>query len=265
MKRFLKSLLVLLLVLVPMTFANAKKKTTTTTTTAATNNTASVINMYVFYGDGCPHCAELEEYVKNNLKLDSRVKDIINVVYFETWYNTTNQQFLSVVGQALGVEIKGVPFIIIGDDYFSGYGSTMNEEIVAKILEKKSDKKYYDLIANLAQQSGITPVTSNPESSSEAEANEKTDSKKNDTVGIIILGVTVVIIIAIIFTRNTSNDDDDEDDDEDDDSEDDSDDSEEDEEDEDDDEESEEVVEEKKTVKKSTASKKKSTKKNKKR
>ena len=121
MKKILKSLLVLLLVLVPVTFAQAKKTTTNKTTTVAAK-APNTVNMYVFYGDGCPHCAELEEYVKSNLKKDARVKDFINVVYYETWYDETNQKLLSAVGQALNIEIKGVPFVVIGTEYFSGYG-----------------------------------------------------------------------------------------------------------------------------------------------
>ena len=105
MKKILKSLLVLLLVLVPVTFAQAKKTTTTKTTTVAAK-APNTVNMYVFYGDGCPHCAELEEYIKSNLKKDARVKDFINVVYYETWYDTTNQQFLSAVGQELEVSVR---------------------------------------------------------------------------------------------------------------------------------------------------------------
>ena len=265
MKRFFKTLLVLLLVLVPVTFANAKKTTTTTTASAKAPNT---VNIYVFYGDGCPHCADLEDYIKNNLKKDSRVKDYINVTYYETWYDTTNQQFLSVVAQTLGVEIKGVPFMLIGDQYFSGYGSQMNEDIVAKIVEQKQNSKYVDVIEKAKKASGITPVVSNPETGVESKEDEKTDSGKNDTVGIIILGVTVVIIIAIIFTRHTSDDEEEieEDSDEEEDEDDDEDEESEEENDEDsEDEDEEEVVEEKKTVNKTAATKKKAPKKKNKR
>ena len=244
MKRFFKTLLVLLLVLMPVTFANAKK----TTTTTAAAPTTDKMNMYVFYGNGCPHCADLETYIKNNLKKDSRVKDMINVIYYETWYDETNQKFISYVGQALNVEVKGVPFVVIGDQYFSGYGEQMNEEIVSTIQKVKDSGKYTDVVATVAAQTKITPNESNPEAGIESQEDEKDDSKKNDVIGIVILGVTVVIILAIIFTKH-------------------SDDAEEDE-DEEVEETTEEVVEETtekkegpKTVKKTTSTKKKATKK----
>lgn len=242
MKRFFKTLLVLLLVLMPVTFANAKKTTTTTAAAPASDK----MNLYVFYGNGCPHCEELEQYIATGLKKDSRVKDFINVIYYETWYDETNQKLLSAVGQALNVDIKGVPFFLIGDQYFSGYGSQMNEEIVSTIQKVKDSGKYTDVVAAVSAQTKIVGNESNPEAGIVPEEEKKDDSKKNDTIGIIILGVTVVIILAIIFTKH-------------------SDDAEEDEEEDEKTEEVEEKVEkseEPKTTKKTTSTKKKATKKN---
>lgn len=241
MKRFFKTLLVLMLVLVPVTFANAKKTTTTTAATTASDK----MNMYVFYGNGCPHCADLEVFIKNKLKKDSRVNDKINVIYYETWYDETNQKLLSAVGQALNVEIKGVPFVVIGTEYFSGYGETMDEEIVSTIQKVSDSGKYVDVVATAAAQAKVTPNVSNPESGIDSQEDEKDDSKKNDVIGIIILGVTVVIILAIIFTKHSDDADEDV---------------------EEDKEETEEVEEttekeEPKTVKKTTSTKKKNTKK----
>jgi thiol-disulfide isomerase/thioredoxin len=246
MKRFFKTLLVLVLILMPITFASAKK---TTTTTAAAQPTGKV-TMYVFYGNGCPHCEELEEYIATTLKKDSRVKDYLEVKYYETWYDETNQQVLTTIGSALGVDIKGVPFVLIGDDYFSGYGSQMNEEIVSKIQAQKDNSKYVDVVAAVTAQTKVYPNESNPEAGIDAGDSEKDDSKKNDVIGIVILGVTVVIILAIIFTKHS------------DDAEEDEADEKEDTEDEVDEEEVEESEEkEEKTVKKTTSTKKKANKK----
>ena len=267
MKKILKSLLVLLLVLVPVTFAQAKKTTTTKTTTVAAK-APNTVNMYVFYGDGCPHCAELEEYIKSNLKKDARVKDFINVVYYETWYDTTNQQFLSAVGQELEVSVRGVPFIVIGSDYFEGYGSQMNDSIIAKLTENKDNAKYVDVVDKVIKSSGIKPNTSNPEEGKDSKEDEKEESSKNDVIGIVILGITVVIIIIIIFTRHSDEDEDDDDSEDEKDEEETSDDDEDDEEEDLEEEESEEEPEEEKVKeapKKNQANKSKKKKNNKKR
>ena len=41
------------------------------------------LNMYLFYGDGCPHCAALEVFLDDYLK----DKDYIKLYKYEVWYN----------------------------------------------------------------------------------------------------------------------------------------------------------------------------------
>lgn len=204
MKRFLKTLFLLLLVIMPVTFASAKK---TTTTTVATEGTPDKVTMYVFYGSTCPHCQELEEYVATTLKKDARVKDILEVKYYEVWENSTNASFMSTVGTQLGTQVKGVPFIVIGEQYFSGYGETMNEEIVTTIKNQKNNTKYVDVVSELVKATGAQLTESNPEPAS-ADDN-KNESKKNNVIGIIILVVTLAVIVIIIFTRHNDEDEED--------------------------------------------------------
>ncbi len=204
MKRFLKTLFLLLLVIMPVTFASAKK---TTTTTAASTGTPDKVTMYVFYGSTCPHCQELEEYIATTLKKDSRVKDILEVKYYEVWENSTNASFMTTVGTQLGTQVKGVPFIVIGEKYFSGYGETMNEEIVSTIKNQKDNSKYVDVVAELVKATGAQLTESNPEP---AGANDnKDETKKNNIIGIVILVVTLAVIVIIIFTRHKDEDEED--------------------------------------------------------
>ena len=203
MKRFLKTLFLLLLVIMPVTFASAKK---TTTTTEAASGTPDKVTMYVFYGDGCPHCAELEEYVATTLKKDARVKDIFTTKYYEVWGNQVNAQFMTEVGSQLGVQVKGVPFIVIGDKYFSGYGESMNEEIINTIKAQKDNAKYVDVVDALVKATGAQIVESNPEP---VDPNAgKDETKKNNIIGIIILVVTLAVIVIIVFTRHNDEEED---------------------------------------------------------
>ena len=201
MKRLFKTLFLLLLVIMPITFASAKK---TTTTTEAASGAPSKVTMYVFYGSTCPHCQELEEYIASTLKKDARVKDYLEVKYYEVWENTTNASFMTALGSSLGVEVKGVPFIVIGQKYFSGYGSTMNEEIVNTIVDQKNNAKYVDVVAELVKATGAQLTESNPEPSSPED--DKNTTKKNNIIGIIILVVTIAVIVVIIFTRHPEED-----------------------------------------------------------
>ena len=97
MKKLRKILLVLILMLVVVPF-NVKAD-------------EKVINIYLFYGDGCPHCAAEEEFLSDYLKDRTDVK----LYKYEVWYDSHNQELLSKVQKEMGTTNKnGVPFTVIG-------------------------------------------------------------------------------------------------------------------------------------------------------
>ena len=53
---------------------------------------ADTVDLYLFYGDGCPHCAEEEEFLDEYLK----DKDDVVLNKYEVWHNTDNQEIESV-------------------------------------------------------------------------------------------------------------------------------------------------------------------------
>lgn len=104
------------------------------------------INIYLFYGEGCPHCEELKNYLNS---LDNKEKSYFNIYTFEVWNNSTNQQFMKDSAKSLNKEVSGVPFLIIGNKTFEGYSESMNIKIKKAIeteykLNGKNDyyKKY---------------------------------------------------------------------------------------------------------------------------
>lgn len=94
------------------------------------------INIYLFYGEGCPHCEELKNYLNS---LDNKEKSYFNIYTFEVWNNSTNQQFMKDSAKYLNKEVSGVPFLIIGNKTFEGYNESMNIKI------KKTIKTEYKL------------------------------------------------------------------------------------------------------------------------
>ena len=94
------------------------------------------INIYLFYGEGCPHCEELKNYLNS---LDNKEKSYFNIYTFEVWNNSTNQQFMKESAKSLNKEVSGVPFLIIGNKTFEGYNESMNIKI------KKTIKTEYKL------------------------------------------------------------------------------------------------------------------------
>jgi thiol-disulfide isomerase/thioredoxin len=110
------------------------------------NAKADDIKIQFFYGDGCPHCAKEEIFLD---KLEAS-KDNVKIERIEVWYNQKNAKRLQETGQELGVNIGGVPFTVVGDEYVAGFASEdttgahilemikrQEEKIQAQDLEKK--------------------------------------------------------------------------------------------------------------------------------
>ena len=128
-KFFRYFIITLLLILVPIT-AEAKSK----------------YNVYLFYGDGCPHCAEEEEFFEGYLKEN----DDINLVKYEVWNSKENRELLVKVQDEINNHASGVPFLVIGDKAIIGYrsGST-NKDIENSINKYRSNKKKVDVVESI--------------------------------------------------------------------------------------------------------------------
>lgn len=82
------------------------------------------VNVYVFWGDGCPHCKHLAQFFDSN---KSELKDKMNLYTFEVWKDSTNLKFMKDFGKFLGETPQGVPYMIIGDKTFSGFAESDEE------------------------------------------------------------------------------------------------------------------------------------------
>lgn len=84
---------------------------------------SSAVQIYLFRGEGCSHCAALEPYLQY-LK-DDVYGNSIEIHDFEIWENPDNadkaQQFL----EAYGEESNGVPMTFIGRYYIAGFNDDM--------------------------------------------------------------------------------------------------------------------------------------------
>lgn len=106
------------------------------------------INLYFFYGDGCPHCAKEEVFLGNLEQNNSNIA----IYRYETWANRENAQLLGEIAKEINVAVSGVPFLIIGDRTVSGYYS--DETTGKKITDIIENYKVYncnDVVAPILQ------------------------------------------------------------------------------------------------------------------
>lgn len=109
--------------------------------------TENQISIYMFRGQGCAHCQDFLKYVANTLV--GKYGNMFKLVSFETWNDTNNSKLLQNVSSFLGEQAKGVPYIVIGDKYFIGYGQTLNTEIESAITTLYNSKKRYDVFEEM--------------------------------------------------------------------------------------------------------------------
>lgn len=103
---------------------------------------AKDINVYLFYGDGCPHCKAEEEFLESYLKDNNDVK----LYTYEVWYSTENQTKFKDVQKILNYNASGVPYTIIGDKVVSGYAEGSTDESIKNIIKYFRTINYEDKV-----------------------------------------------------------------------------------------------------------------------
>ena len=142
------------------------------------------INVYLFRGEGCPHCAEAEEWF-DTLKDDEEYSKYYILVDYEVWYDEDNAKLMDKVAEKLGTEANGVPFLVIGDKYYSGFAESMVDQIKTSIKEAYENEEYVDVVKGVKEGTYKT----------------KTEEKQSSAlVPIIIVSIiAVVTVVALIF------------------------------------------------------------------
>lgn len=91
---------------------------------------AAPVDVYLFYGDGCPHCAKAESFLENyDQKQDYR----ITLHRFEVWNDRDNAKLYDKVREHYNFKTGGVPLIVIGNQLVVGYG---NDETSGAMLDQ---------------------------------------------------------------------------------------------------------------------------------
>ncbi len=103
------------------------------------------VNLYLFWGNGCPHCKDEKVYLE-------QLKDKypgLNIYEYEVWYNQDNQQLLKNVAKLLNAKIEGVPFTVIGNNTFSGFSLDQSPPQFEQTIEYYIENGCHDLVGEM--------------------------------------------------------------------------------------------------------------------
>jgi thiol-disulfide isomerase/thioredoxin len=89
------------------------------------------VYIYLFWGDGCPHCAAAKPF------LESLPEKYSNVIYqsIEIYNDQDNLQFFSNMAEKYDIEQLGVPTIFVGPHFVQGYSEELDQQIIDVIIQ----------------------------------------------------------------------------------------------------------------------------------
>ena len=143
------------------------------------------VNVYFFRGSTCSHCFEATVFFANIAK---EYGQYFNLKAYEVWSNNDNAALMEKVGNKLGDDVSGVPYIVIGKKSWTGYASSYDDEIKSEI-KSQYDKKVSDrddVVKNL-------------------NVKDSTSSSSSDVVALLIIVLAVAgITTGIVYTRKNA-------------------------------------------------------------
>lgn len=103
------------------------------------------VTAYLFYGDGCPHCAKLEAYLEESAPKHSDV----TVRRFEVFKDRENVALMQRAAAAIGAEAGGVPFLVIGDAAIVGFNETATPGVIERRIAECRKTQCPDTLAQV--------------------------------------------------------------------------------------------------------------------
>ncbi len=93
--------------------------------------TDEIVNIYLFWGDGCPHCEEERPFLQvlNESKYEGRLA----IHEFEVWYDQDNADYAEKFAEAYGQTVSGVPMTYIGPNFYSGFNEDYKDMFMEAI------------------------------------------------------------------------------------------------------------------------------------
>ncbi len=142
---------------------------------------AQPVDLYFFYGQGCPICAQAEVFLG---ELSRKYPDL-KVKSFEVFYNQENKKVYLALGQAYNLNLSQipVPVILIAEKSFTSYNSGISSTIEQAVIKCLS-------------QGCISPIEKLEHRRSAPSSPTNYESKRITNIGWLI---TVLVIGGLVF------------------------------------------------------------------
>lgn len=137
------------------------------------------ITLYLFHGDGCPHCAEEIEFLK---KIENKYANL-KIEKHEVWYDEENAELDKKIREAMDITNSYVPMTVIGDTVLIGYSSSIGSKI-ERAIEHYTEEEYTDQVSKIIDGTYVKKEESEEDSFTEKEK----ESDEKVTLDVPIFG-----------------------------------------------------------------------------
>ena len=101
------------------------------------------ITLYLYFGDGCPHCEAEMKYLN---KIEKKYPNL-KIVKKEVWYDENNSLELQKINEIFSIDSIGVPTNLIGETIIRGYSEGTGNKIERAIkYYSNTDNEYIDAV-----------------------------------------------------------------------------------------------------------------------
>ncbi len=118
---------------------------------------AKPVTVYLFWTEGCPHCAQEKEFLAQLQRADPDLK----VVLLEVFADRNNLELMQKVGKLLNADVSGVPFTVIGDHYIIGWQDALiTGRLIESVVQEARNRAVPDVVGRLSsgQAAGLRPA-----------------------------------------------------------------------------------------------------------
>ncbi len=182
MKKIAKLMFIIISIIFISTNVNAKE----------TDN----LTLYVFKGDGCPHCKAEMDYLDT---IKGKYTNL-EIKEYEVWYDDDNASLLTKVESYFNIKRSGVPTTIIGNTVIQGY---QNESSTGKKIERAinfyEENDYKDIVKEIKDGTAIKNTKKSDKFQEEETKLDKETSVKAPIVGNVNLKDVSLLTSAIIL------------------------------------------------------------------
>ena len=146
------------------------------------------VNVYMFVGEGCSHCEDLENAFKS---IEDEYGKYYNIKKYEVWYNDDNYELMNKTAKKLGTEkVRGVPYVVIGNTSWQGFTDSYLDEMKNKIIEDYDSNNRYDVM-NESHSNNKHDVVNESDS----------NNRSNYTWVILVIVASIYLVIVILLKK----------------------------------------------------------------